>query len=242
MHALEVADLEKRYGAVTAVDGMSFHVDKGEVFGLIGPNGAGKTTTLRIVSTLILPSSGKAVILGHDVVREPDAVRPLISYLAEDAGTYRNLTGYEYLDIVSRLYFDSAEKSRIARDKAIEVSGLNGRIRDRMRTYSKGMKRRLQIARALMTEPKLAVLDEPTYGLDVVQSYRVRQMIMDFARNSGVAVLLSSHNMLEVEYLCDRVALVFGGKILETGRVRELVEDHGASNLEEVFMKVVRDA
>lgn len=235
-------NLVRIFGEVKAVDNMSFSVDQGEVYGLIGPNGAGKTTTLRILATLLLPSSGRASVFGHDVVSEADTVRRMISYLAEDAGTYRNLTGHEYLDIVSRIYFESTGDAARARDYAVEVSGLGDRIRDRMRTYSKGMKRRLQIARALMIEPKVAILDEPTYGLDVVQSYKVRGMIKDFAKEKNLTVLLSSHNMLEVEFLCDRVALVHNGRIVDEGTPGELIEAHSAANLEEVFMKVVPHA
>lgn len=230
------------FGEVKAVDNISFSVDQGEVYGLIGPNGAGKTTTLRILATLLMPSSGRASVFGHDVVGEADTVRGIISYLAEDAGTYRNLTGHEYLDIVSRIYFESTGDAAGAREYAVEVSGLGDRIRDRMRTYSKGMKRRLQIARALMTKPKVAILDEPTYGLDVVQSYKVRGMIKDFAKEKSLTVLLSSHNMLEVEFLCDRVALMHSGRIADEGTPAELTAAHSAANLEEVFMKVVPHA
>jgi len=242
MQALEVTDLVKTFGTVKAVDGISFSVSQGEIFGLIGANGAGKTTALRIVATLLLPSAGEVLVFNRDVVRDADLVRRMISYLAEDAGTYRNLSGHEYLDIVSRLCYDLPEQAGRAMDRATKLSGLGDRIHDRMRTYSKGMKRRIQIARALMTEPKLAILDEPTYGLDVSQSYRVRHMIRASSVETGLTVLLSSHNMLEVEYLCDRVALVHEGKILEQGRTEDLVKKHGASNLEDVFMEVVANA
>lgn len=150
----EVTNLGKRYGELRAVDDISFEVHEGEIFGLIGPNGAGKTTALRVLATLLVPTSGSASVLGHDVVREPEKVRPVISYLAEEAGTYRNLTGYEYVSVVSRVYFRSTLDAEGAVEEAVRIAGLGDRMRDKMKTYSKGMKRRIQVARALMTRPR----------------------------------------------------------------------------------------
>jgi ABC-2 type transport system ATP-binding protein len=201
--AVEAKDLVKIFGSVRALDGLSFKIEKGEIFGLIGLNGAGKTTTLRITSTLLLPTSGTITVFGRDVVEEASEVRSLISYLPEEAGAYKNLSGDEYLRFMAS--FRAKEKNQVRElvDAASEISGLGERLKDRVKGYSKGMKRRLLVARALMTKPKLAVLDEPTSGLDVLHSVHVRGIIQRYVKEYGVTVLLSSHNMLEVEFLCE---------------------------------------
>ncbi len=232
---VRVEGLKKRFGAVKAVDGISFTVRAGEVFGLVGPNGAGKTTTLRILATILKPSEGRVLICGHDVVREQEVVRKIISYLPEEAGAYRNLTGYEYLKLMARIYGLGED----AVEEGVKLAGLGEAIHRYVGTYSKGMKRRLQLARALMVKPKLAILDEPSSGLDVTHAVYVRKVIREFVRSTGSAVILSSHNMLEVEYTCDRVALMNKGRIVAEGSPQVLKRRYGANNLEQVFVEVV---
>ena len=235
---VEVRNLVKRFGELTALEDVSFKVNEGEIFGLIGPNGAGKTTTLRILATLLLPTSGYVKVLDYDVVREASKIRPLISYLAEDAGTYRNLTGYEYLSIVARIYFESRVDAEEAVEEAVKISGLGERITDKMKTYSKGMKRRIQVARTLMTKPKLAILDEPTAGLDVFHAQHVRRIVNAHVTEGG-SVILSSHNMLEVEHLCSKLAFIHRGRIVIEGEPQTIKDKYGASNLEEAFLGVI---
>jgi len=236
--AVEAKALVKTYGNIKALDNLSFNVNQGQIYGLIGPNGAGKTTALRIFSTLILPTSGSVIIFGHDVVHEAAEVRKLISYLPGEAGAYKNLSGYEYLQFMG--YFSSKSKEDL--DKLVEdaskISGLGERLKDRVKTYSTGMKRRLLLARTLMNKPKLAVLDEPTSGLDVLHAYHVRGIIKQYAKEYGVTVLLSSHNMLEVEHICDTVGLINKGRIVAEGTPAELKREHNAANLEDVFAEV----
>jgi ABC-2 type transport system ATP-binding protein len=235
--ALESKALVKVYGNIKALDNLTFKVEQGEIYGLIGPNGAGKTTALRILSTLILPTSGSAVIFGHDVVREAVEVRRLIGYLPGEAGAYKNLSGYEYLQFMG--YFSENEDNLVQLvEDAAKISGLGERLKDRVKTYSTGMKRRLLVARALMNKPKLAVLDEPTSGLDVLHAYHVRGIIKQYAKEYGVTVLLSSHNMLEVEHICDTVGLINKGRLVAEGTPAELKTEHNAANLEEVFAEV----
>ena len=238
--AIEARDLVKSFGNVLALDGASFTVRDREIFGLIGPNGAGKTTSLRILSTLIKPTSGSASIFGLDVVDSPDEVREIISYLPEEAGAYQNLSGYEYLSFMAGFYADDPGSVREMIEEAERISGLGERLDDRVKEYSKGMKRRLLLARALMMQPKLLILDEPTSGLDVVHAFHVREMIKDYADRRGVTVLLSSHNMLEVEFLCHRVALINEGRVIAEGSPVALKEKFGAENLEQVFMEVAK--
>jgi ABC-2 type transport system ATP-binding protein len=237
--AVEAKDLVKDFGSVRALDGLSYRIEKGEIFGLIGLNGAGKTTALRITSTLLLPTSGTVKVFGHDVVEEASDVRNLITYLPEEAGAYKNLSGDEYLRFMASFRAKNKDTVKGLVNAASEISGLGDRLRDRVKGYSKGMKRRLLVARSLMTQPKLAVLDEPTSGLDVLHSVHVRGIIKRYVQEHGVTILLSSHNMLEVEFLCDRVALINKGRIVVTGSPAELKTKYNAVNLEDVFGEVV---
>jgi len=237
--AIEVTDCVKTFGSIRALDGLSFQVSAGEVFGLIGPNGAGKTTTLRIISTLILPTSGVVKVFDVDVVQRAANVRSIITYLPEEAGADRYLSGREYLEFMARFHSKNDEEVKRMVDEAVEICGLGERLKDRAKTYSKGMKRRLLVARALMTKPKLSILDEPTSGLDVLHAFHVRDIIRRYVKEHGITVLLSSHNMLEVEYLCDRVVLLNKGRSVAEGKPQDLKEEFGGANLEEVFVKVI---
>ncbi len=239
MNAIEVRELRKVYGDNIALDGVEFTVQPGEVFGLIGPNGSGKTTTLRILSTLVRPTSGSATVFGFDVERNQSDVRKIIGYLPEEAGVYANLTGKEYLHFVGSLYAADGKGVSEMIAQATAFSGLDERLNDKCGEYSQGMKRRLLIARVMMVRPKLAILDEPTSGLDVLHAIHIRGLIRKYVRDFGVAVLLSSHNMLEVEFLCDRIALINKGRIVALGTPSSIKESAGALNLEEAFMKVV---
>ena len=237
--AVEAKALVKQFGNIRALDELSFYIKPGEIFGLIGPNGAGKTTALRIISTLLLPTSGTITVFDLDVVNQAAKVRKHISYLPEEAGAYRNLSGLEYLEFMAKFNTKNASELKKIINEAAQISGLADRLKDKAKTYSKGMKRRLLVARALMTRPKLAVLDEPASGLDVLHAYHVREIIKNYVKEHGVTVLLSSHNMLEVEYLCDRIALLNKGKIVVEGQPQQLKQEYKSENLEEVFAKVV---
>jgi len=228
LSAVKVEALEKDYGKVKALKGISFEIKEGEIFGLIGPNGAGKSTTLKILATLLTPTGGRAEVFGHDVVKDGDEVRKLISYLPEEAGAYKNLKGIEYLQFMAKLYAKTGKSYEEMLEVGVKLSGLESRLNDKVSTYSKGMTRKLLLARALMVEPKLAILDEPASGLDIINAYSIRQTIKQFAKEKGITFLVSSHNMLEVEFLCDRVALINEGVIVETGTPKELKEKYEA--------------
>ena len=234
--AVDVHNLRKNYGTFEALKDVSFSVRTGEVYGLIGPNGAGKTTTLRVLATLLRISSGSVRIFDIDIAKHPEEARRVISYLPEDAGAYKNLTGRQYLEFIARFFArGEAEREMVAR--CLEIVHLHERIDDKVETYSKGMMRRLLVGRALMTNPRLAILDELTSGLDVINAQEVRRIVKGRAR-AGTTFLVSSHNMLEVELLCDRIALIHDGVIVEIGTPGELKAKHNANNIEEVFMAV----
>lgn len=236
---IEVKNLVKDYENFRALKGISFEVEEGEIFGLIGPNAAGKTTTLRIIATLIQPTNGEVKAFGYNVVKDPEKVREKISYLPEEAGAYKNLSGKEYLEFIARFYAKDKNEIKEILTRGLELAKLGEKITNKVSTYSKGMTRRLLIARALMAKPKLAILDEPTSGLDVIISREIREIIKNFAQQ-GTTVLLSSHNMLEVEFLCDRIALIDKGEIKEIGTPEKLKEEYDAKNIEDVFIKAVK--
>ena len=237
--ALEIENLIKDYGDLRVLKGISFEVNQGEIFGLIGPNAAGKTTALRVISTLLRITSGQVKVFGYDVVKQADKVRKTISYLPEEAGAYKNLSGKNYLEFIAGFYSENENGEKELLNKGIELANLGESIKNKVSTYSKGMTRRLLVARALMINPQLVILDEPTSGLDVIISQEVRGIIKDFAKQ-GTTVLLSSHNMLEVDFLCDRIALINKGEIVETGLPQELKEKYKAKNIEEVFINAIR--
>ncbi len=237
MNAIEVTGLVKKYGTFAAVRGISFAVKKNEIFGIIGPNAAGKTTTLRILSTLLHLTSGSASIFGYDLTRESSAIRKIISYLPEDAGAYKNLTGWDYLHFIAHFFGKGKQVDDIA-TRGQEIADLDDRIHTKVDTYSKGKMRRLLVGRALMVQPKLAILDEPTSGLDVRNAKEIRSIIKQSV-SQGATVLLSSHNMLEVEFLCDRIVLIDDGLLVEMGSPQDLKKKYDASNIEDVFTQVV---
>jgi ABC-2 type transport system ATP-binding protein len=238
MKAVEVRELVKDYGNFRAINGISFEVNEGEIFGLIGPNGAGKTTALRTIATLLQIASGSIKVFDHELPGEAGEVRKIISYLPEEAGAYKNLTGMEYLNFIAKFFGDGQRLQNIVQ-RGLEIANLGERINDKVDTYSKGMTRRLLVGRALMVNPRLAILDEPTSGLDVINAQEVRRII-NSSVEAGVAVLLSSHNMLEVELLCHRIALINDGKIVASGTAEELKKEYDAGNIEEAFVKAIK--
>jgi ABC-2 type transport system ATP-binding protein len=222
MKAVEVRELIKDYGNFRAINGISFEVNEGEIFGLIGPNGAGKTTALRVIATLLQITSGSITVFGYELPKEAGEVRKIISYL----------------NFIAK-FFGEGEKFQNMVQRGLEIANLGERINDKVDTYSKGMTRRLLVGRALMVNPRLAILDEPTTGLDVINAQEVRRII-NSAVEAGVAVLLSSHNMLEVELLCHRIALINDGRIIASGTAEELKKEYDARNIEEVFVKAIK--
>ena len=239
---LEVKNVKKFYGKKEAVRGISFEVGEGEIFALIGPNGAGKTTTLRMISTLIEINEGQITLGGTDVKKSPAKVREMLTYLPDEAGAYKNMTGITYLKFMAELCTNSAAERKKSVDYAVSVcSSLGDAINDKIKTYSKGMMRKLLIARAVMTRPKLAILDEPTSGLDIINGLEVRNFIKSLTE-TGMSVLLSSHNMLEIDYVSDRVGVIDKGLLYAVGAPDELKEKYQAQNLEEVFVRCVKEA
>jgi len=219
---ITVENLVKRYGSIEAVRGISFTVSRGEIFGFLGPNGAGKTTTIHILTTLLKPTAGKATVAGYDVVKEPDKVRRRIGVVFQDPSLDLNLTGYENLFIHGRLYGLNGQRLREKIEEALKFVEL-WEFRDKeVKSYSGGMRRRLEIARAMLHTPKILFLDEPTIGLDPQTRAHIWDYIRELRRSYGTTIFLTTHYMDEAEILCDRIAIIDHGKIIAMGTAEEL--------------------
>ncbi len=223
MTLLKVEKLYKNFGAVKAVDGISFDVKRGEVFGLLGPNGAGKSTTISVVSTLISPTDGDILYEGKSIIADPKAIRQKLGVVPQDIALYPTLTGYENLTFWGSIYGlkGSGLKKRI--NEISEVIGLNGRLKDRVDKYSGGMKRRLNIGAALLHMPELLIMDEPTVGIDPQSRNHILDTVLELNRQ-GMTIIYTSHYMEEVEFLCDRICIMDQGRIIASGSQEELVE------------------
>jgi len=219
---IEVNDLHRTFGDQKAVDGMTFTVEPGEVFGLLGPNGAGKTTTVRLLNGILPPSAGTARVFGLDPASQGEAIRRRTGVLTETPALYERLSARENLEFFATL--QAIPESDLSRrvDEMLEFFDLSSRARDKVETFSKGMKQRLALARALIHNPPLLFLDEPTSGLDPEASQQVNDLIAGLRRTNGQTVVLATHNLFEAQRLCDRVAIMNKGRILALGSLKEL--------------------
>ncbi|MCX8103944.1 MAG: ATP-binding cassette domain-containing protein [Candidatus Bipolaricaulota bacterium] len=235
---IEVKDLRKSFDKFVAVDGLSFSVKPGEIFGLLGPNGAGKTTTLRMISTVLKPDAGSITVNGYDALREPERVRAQLGVVAESNGLYDRLTALENIRFFARLYGLSEEKiSERVRELAPRL-GLDAFMHKRAGQFSRGMKQKVSIAIALIHDPPVLIFDEPTVGLDVMTARQVRQFIKE-CRRPDKCVIFSTHIMSEVERLCDRIAIIHKGRLAAVGTLSELRQRSGQEDLEEIFVELV---
>ena len=222
MDAIVVDDLRKHYGDVRALDGVSFGVREGEVFGLLGPNGAGKSTTVRVLVTLTKPDSGIASVAGHDVLREPAAVRRAIGYVPQGSGVDRFATGRENLLLQGRVQGMGGDALRRRADELLELVGIADAADRVVRTYSGGMRRRLDIALGLVHRPRVLFLDEPTTGLDPEARVAMWEEVSRLAEAESLTILLTTHYLEEADNLADRLAIVSQGKIVVEGTPTEL--------------------
>jgi ABC-2 type transport system ATP-binding protein len=225
-HVLEVSDLAKRFGDLTAVDGVSLHVDAGETYGLLGPNGAGKSTTISMIAGLLRPDGGTIAIGGEPMTTKATHLRTQIGLVPQDLAIYPDLTGKENLRFFARLYgLDRSETTRRV-DEVLDIIGLTDRATDRADEYSGGMKRRLNIGIGLLHQPKLLILDEPTVGVDPQSRNAILESV-EHLSTEGMAVLYTTHYMEEAERLCDRIGIIDQGTLMAEGTRRELVASMG---------------
>jgi len=211
---IEANNLTKRFGPLTAVDHVSFSVEEGEILGFLGPNGAGKTTTLNMLATLLRPTSGTATVNGHDILEESDAVRRSIGFVFQDPTLDIELTGHENLDFHGRLYGLKRDVRQQRIKEILKVVQLTDRADDLVKTYSGGMKRRLEIARGLLHYPKVLFLDEPTLGLDPQTRRAIWEHIQRLNQDENITIILTTHYTEEADYLCDRIQIIDFGKIV----------------------------
>ena len=214
MDIIEITNLTKKYGELTAVDGISLSIEKGEIFGLLGPNGAGKTTLLMMLSTLLKPTSGNATVNGFNVLTQPSKVRKSIGMVFQDPSSDDVLTGYENLKLHALMYDVPMRIINKKIEAVLTLVDMDKRKHDVVKTYSGGMRRRMEIARGLLHEPEVLFLDEPTIGLDPQTREHIWKYIELLARETGMTIILTTHYMEEAEKLCQRVAIIDHGKII----------------------------
>jgi ABC-2 type transport system ATP-binding protein len=239
--AIITQNLTKRFETITAVDELNLEIGWGELFGLLGPNGAGKTTTINILCALLDPTYGSAIVDGYDVVSESDKVREVIGVCPQEPAYYKYLTGRENIELFGTLHSIPKDLLKERVESIIEKIGLEDHADRKAGEYSGGMIRRVSTAMALISDPKIALLDEPTVAMDPT----ARREIWDFIKSlkaQGKAIILTTHYMEEAEELCDRVGIIDEGKLIAIGSPEELMRKHGVDNLEEVFLKLTGKA
>lgn len=225
--AIEALELTKKFGDFAAVDNVSFSVEKGEIFGFLGPNGAGKSTTIKMMTTLLYPTSGSGRICGYDIVRQRDQVRSSIGIVFQDRSSDWWLTGRENLDFHARMYSLSSEERKRRLDEVLALLDLTGKENVKLYDLPEGVRRRFEVARGFMTSPEVVFLDEPTIGFDIKARMDLWAQIKKAREKEGVTVSLTTHYIEEADYLCDRVAIIDQGKIIAMGTPSKLKEAVG---------------
>jgi len=227
MNTIEITALSKKYKDLTAVDGVNLSIAKGEIFGLLGPNGAGKTTLLMMLSTLLKPTAGKALVNGYDVIKQPAKVRKSIGMVFQDPSSDELLSAYENLKLHALMYDVPLKHINNKIDEVLALVGLEKRKQDKVKQFSGGMRRRMEIARGLLHQPQVLFLDEPTLGLDPQTREHIWNYIESLAQQTGMTIILTTHYMEEAEKLCTKIGIIDHGKIIAhdtTEKLRETVE------------------
>lgn len=239
VHGLTKLFYDESRGELRAVDGIDFDCRPGEIFGLLGANGAGKTTTLRMLATILKPSSGSATLMGHDVVGDPEAVRRSLGFSSSTTALYPRLTARETLEFFARINGCPAEDVRERVERLIERFGISAYANARVDKLSQGMKQKVSIARTVVHDPPVLIFDEPTVGLDVLNALEMQKVIAEF-RAEGKTILFSTHIMSEAEKLCDRIAIIHQGKIHACDTLANLRAATGHRYLEDIFVHFVQ--
>ncbi|MHC4618835.1 MAG: ABC transporter ATP-binding protein [Planctomycetota bacterium] len=234
---IRVEELRRRFGSIVAVDGISFEAKKGDVLGFLGPNGAGKTTAMRMLACFLAPDSGTATVCGHDILREPIKVQQSLGYLAENAPAYNEMTVGSFLNFVCDARRICGRKRKEAVARIVSLCSIESVYHQTVETLSKGYRRRVGLAQALIHDPPVLILDEPTDGLDPNQKHEVRQLINKMA--SDKCIVVSTHILEEVEAVCNRAIIIERGKILVDSTPEELKQKYRTS-LDEIFRKITR--
>lgn len=236
-NGIEVQNLVKKFEDVTAVDGLSFEVQAGELFGLLGPNGAGKTTTINILTGLLKPTSGKAIVSGYNVLKHANKVRELIGVCPQEPTYYPYLTGRENVELFGNLHGLRKEKLKERIDELLIKVGMVEGAKRRASKYSGGMIRRINLVMALINDPEIAFLDEPTVAMDVQSRHATWDFIRDL-KNQGKTIILTTHYIEEAESLCDRIGIIDHGKLIALDTPKALMTEYNAKDLEDVFIQI----
>ena len=235
MALIEVDHLTKRFGSTVAVNSISFTVDPGEIFGFLGPNGAGKTTTIKMLTGLVRPTAGHARLAGFDIVRQPLPAKRVFGYVPDEPQVYAKLTAYEFLDFVGDVYRMSAGRKARRIQELLELFELSDDADGLLGSFSHGMKQKVLLCSALLHEPKVYFLDEPTVGLDPRSAKLLKNILRELAAGGG-AIFMSTHIMEIAQALCDRIAIIDHGHIVAIGTIAELRASRGHDTLEDVFL------
>jgi ABC-2 type transport system ATP-binding protein len=233
---IEIRNLSKRYGALTAVDDISFTVSPGQVLGFLGPNGAGKSTTMKMITGFLTPTAGSVSVSGHDVETNPLAAKACMGYLPEGAPSYGEMTVRGFLEFIADVRGLSGDRRRARLDDVIGRLQLNSVLEQMIETLSKGFKRRVGLAQALLHDPQVLILDEPTDGLDPNQKHQVRAIINDMAKDK--IIVISTHILEEVDAVCNRAIIISGGKLLADDTPKELAKRAPSGRLDDVFRQI----
>jgi ABC-2 type transport system ATP-binding protein len=241
-NAIDIRGLSKAFGGTLAVDDVSFAVRPGEIFGFMGHNGAGKTTTIRMLLGLLHPTRGEACVLGHDIVRDSLAIRRLSGYLPGDYALPKEMSARQFLRYIGAMFGFAGAPLERRIEELLELFGLAAVADKRLGAFSSGMIQKVGLAQALINEPRVLLLDEPTAGLDPIGRQELLELIVRLARNDGVTVLFSTHILSDIERVCERVAILHHGRLLASGDLADLKDRHGAAHMDDLYLSLVKTA
>ncbi|MFX1570600.1 MAG: ABC transporter ATP-binding protein [Promethearchaeota archaeon] len=237
-HAIKTEDLTKSFGNILAVNKLKLNIPYGKTYGLLGPNGAGKTTTVRILNAIISKTSGNASVGGYDIVTESQRVKMICGFLPESPGLYSKLTAKEFLEFIGELYYLPKDVISSRIDELIELFNLEGRENDLLESYSRGMKQKVCLCAALIQDPKIIFLDEPTSNLDPAAARMVKDLISQLAKKADKTIFICTHLLDTAEELCDIIGIIIDGELKIEGTPKEIIESVAAKDLEEAYLKI----
>lgn len=237
-YAILTNDLTKRFGNILAVNKLNLKISYGKTYGLLGPNGAGKTTTVRILNAIISKTSGNASIGGYKLTTQNEDIRRICGFLPESPGLYSKLTAKEFLEFIGELYYLPKDVISSRIDELLELFDLEGRENDLLEEYSRGMKQRICLCAALIQDPKIIFLDEPTSNLDPAAARMVKNLISELAKKADKTIFICTHLLDSAEELCDIIGIIVNGKLEIEGTPKEIIESVGAKDLEEAYLKI----
>ena len=239
MNAIVMENLTKKFGNFVAVDNLTLDIPHGVTFGLLGPNGAGKTTTVRMINCIIKPTSGKGFVENYNISNNSNKVKAISGFLPESPGLYEKLSCVEFLEFIGELYAVPKDVLKERIDELLELFDLKGREDDLLEGYSRGMKQKVCLMSAIIHDPKVIFLDEPTSNLDPEAAYMVRDLIHQLAKKADKTIFLCTHLLKHAEELCDVIGIIKNGKLVIVGNTEEIIEKTGAKDLESAYLKII---